>query len=122
MGTIRSLDDIELLKQQILAEKRKLSEQGLIDIVVGMGSCGIAAGACETLEAFHEIKARQKIEKIRISQTGCIGLCKEEPIVEVHTSDGRKTTYAHVTPNVAERIIREHILAGNVVQDHVVNF
>ena len=120
MSAIQSLEDLEHFKQEVLDEKRRRSDQGVVDIVVSMGSCGIAAGACDTFEAVKELVERKRIEKVRLSQTGCIGLCEEEPLVEVHTADGHKTTYGHVTPDVIERIIQDHILAGKVVQDYVI--
>jgi NADP-reducing hydrogenase subunit HndB len=122
MGPIQSLEDLEHFKQKVLSEKKKRAEQGYVDIVVSMGSCGMAAGACDTYEAAKQLVYRKKIDKVKISETGCIGLCEEEPVVEVHTSDGHKTTYGHVTPDVMGRIIEEHILAGKVVQDHVINY
>jgi NADP-reducing hydrogenase subunit HndB len=122
MSTIQSLEDLERFRQEILAENKKRESQGIFEFVVGMGSCGIAAGACDTYDSVRNLIEKKKLDKIRLSQTGCIGLCKEEPLVEIHSSDGRKTTYGHVTPAVAARIIEEHILAGKPVQDHLINF
>jgi NADP-reducing hydrogenase subunit HndB len=86
-----------------------------------MGSCGIAAGALDVLhEIENQIKAHN-LKDIVVSQTGCIGLCKHEPILEVSMDDTPKVTYGKVVPELAKRIIREHILGGKVVEEFVID-
>ena len=92
-----------------------------IRIVVGMATCGIAAGARPVLNAFVEgINAENLNEKVTVSQTGCIGLCQYEPIVEVYQSDKEKVTYVKVTPEMVTEIINEHIKGGNVVEAYTI--
>ena len=92
-----------------------------VRIVVGMATCGIAAGARPVLNAFVEgINAENLNEKVTVSQTGCIGLCQYEPIVEVYQSDKEKVTYVKVTPEMVTEIINEHIKGGNVVEAYTI--
>jgi NADP-reducing hydrogenase subunit HndB len=85
-----------------------------------MGTCGIAAGARDTMKAILSQIEKDNLNDIVVTQTGCIGLCEREPIVQVVVGDSPKITYGKVTPNVAERILTEHVLGGKVVQEHVV--
>ena len=116
MTAIQSLEDLEKFKQDVIDKQTRLSQAGLIQAVVSMGSCGIAAGAQRTYDAV--LKQIEHVENISLSKTGCIGLCSDEPILQVITSDGQKTTYGHVTPDIAERIFREHIRDGKIVREY----
>ena len=118
MTAIQSLEDLDRIKQAAIAEKNRVARLGMIQLVVSMGSCGIAAGALEAYEAVQEKVERLHLENVIVSKTGCIGLCADEPVVEVLIGGGQKTTYGHVTPAVVERIVHEHVLGGKVVQDH----
>lgn len=89
-------------------------------VVVGMATCGIAAGARPVLNAFsHEI-ARRKLAHVTVSQTGCIGMCQYEPIVEVFVPGQEKVTYIKMTPEKAARVVADHIVNGNVVTEYTV--
>ena len=90
-----------------------------IRIVVGMATCGIAAGARPVLNAFVEEVNRQGLsDKVTVSQTGCIGICQYEPVVEVYKGGETKVTYVHMTPDKVEKIINEHIKGGKVVSEY----
>jgi NADH:ubiquinone oxidoreductase subunit F (NADH-binding)/(2Fe-2S) ferredoxin len=88
-------------------------------ILVGMGTCGIAAGAQDTFEAFKKILAEQNLAHIELKPTGCLGLCYSEPTVEIKGADGQSTTYGCVDADTAKRIVEEHLLNGKVVEDKV---
>jgi len=91
-----------------------------IRIVVGMATCGIAAGARPVLNAFVEEVAKQGLsDTVTVSQTGCIGICQYEPVVEVHKGGEEKVTYVHMTADKVARIIEEHIKGGKPVDDFV---
>jgi NADP-reducing hydrogenase subunit HndB len=120
MTAIQSLEDLERFKQEVLAERASLARSGVIQVVVSMGSCGIAAGALDTYTAVKELIEREHLDKVELSKTGCIGLCREEPLLQVITSEGHKTTYGHATPEVVSRIVREHILDGKIVLEHAI--
>src|SRR5690606_14883105 len=89
-------------------------------IVVAMGTCGIAAGARETMKAILREIETGNLSDIVVTQTGCIGLCEWEPIVEVVVGDEPKVTYGKVTPERAGRILREHVVEGKVVSEYVI--
>ena len=88
-------------------------------VVVGMATCGIAAGARPVLNTIVEaVNAEGLSDKVSVSQTGCIGLCQYEPIVEVYEPDKEKVTYVKVDPDKAKRIVEEHIKGGKVVAEY----
>ncbi|MDI3533988.1 MAG: NADP-reducing hydrogenase subunit HndB [Thermosediminibacterales bacterium] len=89
-------------------------------IVVGMGTCGIAAGARQVMTAIiDELKKRNKTDVI-VTQTGCIGFCKYEPLLDVITPDGEKTTYVNLTPEMAREIVIKHIINGQIITEWTV--
>ena len=92
-----------------------------IRIVVGMATCGIAAGARPVLNAFtEEIAKRGLQDDIVVTQTGCIGICQYEPVVEVFEAGKEKVTYVKVTPDMAKRIVAEHIKGGKIVTEYTI--
>ena len=97
---------------------RKDREEG-IRVVVGMATCGIAAGARPVLNAIvEEVNNAGLADKITVSQTGCIGLCQYEPIVEVFEAGKEKVTYTKVDPDKAKRIVEEHLKGGKVIAEY----
>ena len=90
-------------------------------IVVGMATCGIAAGARPVLNAFVEGVAKDNLsEKVTVSQTGCIGICQYEPVVEVFQPGKEKVTYVKMTVEKVERVLKEHIAGGKVVDEYTI--
>ena len=88
-------------------------------VVVGMATCGIAAGARPVLSAFVEGVNREGLAgSVTVSQTGCIGICQYEPVVEVFQPGKEKVTYVKMTPEKAEKVIAEHIKGGKVVEEY----
>ena len=121
MHRITSLDELNRLKIDLVMKRNEEAASGTVRVMVGMGSCGIAAGASEAFQALEdEIQARG-LHDIVLIQTGCIGLCKHEPIVEVIVGNRPKVSYGGVTPPVARRILQEHILDGNPVQEYLID-
>ncbi|MDD3243475.1 MAG: (2Fe-2S) ferredoxin domain-containing protein [Eubacteriales bacterium] len=113
---------------QELAEIRKRAQDNVSlrkenngkRIVVGMATCGIAAGARPVLlKAVEEVQKRG-LANVTVSQTGCIGMCRLEPIVDVFDENGEKVTYVKVTPDMIPRIITEHIVNGQPVQEYTI--
>ena len=89
-------------------------------VVVGMATCGIAAGARPVLNAFTEEIARRDLAGVLVTQTGCIGLCQDEPIVEVTMPGQEKVTYVKMTPEKAARVVADHLVNGNVVSEYTI--
>ncbi len=93
---------------------------GGIRVVVGMATCGIAAGARPVLNAFVDEVAKRNLKNVTVAQTGCIGMCQYEPIVEVFEPGKDKVTYVQVTPEKVAEIVASHIVNGNPVVDYTV--
>ncbi len=120
MGKVKSLEDLMKIKQEAI-QGIKMRESGKKGkIVVAMGTCGIAAGAKDTLKAIVEFLAENKIDDISVVQSGCMGLCEVEPTIEVALEGQEPIIYGHVTPENAKRIITSHIMEGKVVSDLIV--
>ena len=119
---MKSLAQLEELRNKTLA-KVNLRKEGddSIRIVVGMAPCGIAAGARPVLKALmDEIEKRNLSEKVYVTQTGCIGMCKLEPIVEVYMPDDSKITYVEMTAEKAVKIVNETVVNGKVIDEYTI--
>ncbi|MFW6365534.1 MAG: (2Fe-2S) ferredoxin domain-containing protein [Spirochaetota bacterium] len=99
-------------------EKRDIENKD-VEIVVGMGTCGIAAGAKDSLDAFISEIDRHGLANVKIKQTGCMGFCNVEPTVEVRVPDMPDTIYNNVDANVAKKIVQQHIIDKQLVSDYV---
>ncbi|HAQ28214.1 MAG TPA: ferredoxin [Ruminococcaceae bacterium] len=91
-----------------------------IRVVVGMATCGIAAGARPVMNAFVDEIAKRDVKGVSVLQTGCIGMCRYEPIVEVIEPGKEKVTYVKMTPEKAVRVVNDHIVNGNPVAEFTV--
>lgn len=94
-------------------------EEG-VRVVVGMATCGIAAGARPVLKAFTEEIAKRGLQNITVTQTGCIGMCRLEPIVEITIPGQEKVTYVHMTPEKALRVVAEHVVNNQPVTEYTI--
>ena len=90
-------------------------------VVVGMATCGIAAGARPVLNALVQgVAANDLTEKVTVTQTGCIGICQYEPVVEVYEQGKEKVTYVHMDAEKAQRVVEEHLKGGKVVTEYTI--
>ena len=89
-------------------------------VVVGMATCGIAAGARPVLTAFLEEVAKRGLKNVTVTQTGCIGVCRLEPIAEVYVPGEEKVTYVKLTPEMVPRIVSEHLVNHNPVAEYTI--
>ena len=89
-------------------------------VVVGMATCGIAAGARPVLQAFTEEVAKRNLTHVSVQQTGCIGICQYEPVVEIYAPDQEKVTYVKVTPEMVPTIVTNHIVNGTPVTEYTI--
>lgn len=117
---VKTLEDLRKLREEALEKRRVKSASGQIQIVVGMGTVGIAAGARETLKAILETIEKDNLSDIIVRQTGNIGLDSYEPIVQVVVGDTPKVTYGRVTPDAARRIMKEHVVSGQLVKEYII--
>jgi len=118
---LKSLEDLNALKQKALEELKLRESKDSVRIVVGMGTCGIAAGAREVVGAFLEELAKRKISDVSVTQTGCIGLCAKEPLVDVVAPGQPTVTYGDVDASKARQIVAQHVVNGLVIGEWVVN-
>ena len=118
----KSIKDLEAIRQKTLEKIDIRKSDNEKRIVVGMATCGIAAGARPVLSAFVEEVAKRKLSDVTVSQTGCIGMCRLEPMVEVYMPGQEKVTYVHVKPDMVPRIVSEHIVNGNIVSEYTVGY
>ena len=118
---MKSLAELEAIRQRTL-EKVAMRKEGddAVRVVVGMATCGIAAGARPVLNAFVDEVAKRHLNNVTVTQTGCIGMCQLEPIVEVYAPGKEKVTYAKVSPEKVARIVADHLVNGNVVAEYTV--
>ena len=118
---MKSLAELEAIRQKTLerVSLRKEGDQG-VRIVVGMATCGIAAGARPILTKFVDEITRRGIANVKVTQTGCIGICQYEPVVEVILPGQEKVTYVKMTEDKVDRIITEHIVNGKVVDEYTI--
>ncbi len=121
MVRITSLDQLNRLKIDIVMKRNAEAARGIVRIAVGMGTCGIAAGASEVYAAIEDEIQSRHLENVVLSETGCMGLCKHEPIVEVTVGKSAKVSYGRVTPCTVKRILQEHIVEGRVVDEFVID-
>ena len=118
---MKSIADLEAIRQKTLSKVNLRREHEGVRIVVGMATCGIAAGARPVLNAFVEqIEAEGLGGKVMVTQTGCIGICRMEPIVEVMEAGKEKVTYVHMTAEKAKRVVTEHIKGGTPVYEYTI--
>ena len=91
-----------------------------IRVQVGMATCGIAAGARPVLNAFTEEVARRDLHGVLVTQTGCIGICQYEPVVEITCPGQEKVTYVKMTPEKVARVVSEHLVGGHPVTESTI--
>ena len=118
---MKSIAELEAIKKKVLdsVNLRKEREDG-IRIVVGMATCGIAAGARPVMTAFLEEVAKRQLSNVVVEQTGCIGVCRLEPIVEVYVPGEEKVTYVKMSPDKVSKIVAEHIVNGRAVAEYTI--
>ena len=118
---MKSLAELAAIKEKM--KDKVVLREGIneIRIVVGMATCGIAAGARPVLNAFVEgVNKEGLCDQVTVSQTGCIGICQYEPVVEIYQAGKEKITYTKMTPDKAKEVIEKHIKGGNPVSEYTI--
>jgi len=118
MPRLTNLEELNRLREQAQKEIRVRLDTGT-RITVGMGTCGIAAGARETMHAILEELEKRQIEA-HVTTVGCIGMCASEPLVDIEQAGSDRITYGCVRPDMVPRIIEEHLVNGRVVREWTV--
>ncbi len=114
-----TLSDLKNLRDEKKKEMNRRDTDKEISIIIGMGTCGIAAGAKETFDAFVSELESSEVENAVIKQTGCMGFCAIEPTVEIVMPGMPDTIYNRVDVETAQKIVQEHILQQKLVEEHV---
>ena len=118
---MKSLAELQAIRDKARAQvSLRENSDNSIRVLVGMATCGIAAGARPVLTTMVDEVAKRQLNNVVVSQTGCIGICQFEPVVEVVTPDGDKTTYVKMTPEKALRVVNDHLVNGNVVTEYTI--
>lgn len=118
-----SLDDLRKLRDAKKDDLRKRDAEGKeLQVIVGMGTCGIAAGAKATLDAFISgLDEHKLVDSCLVRQTGCMGLCHSEPTVEVAVPGMPPVIYGRVDPSVAKEIIQKHLIGKQLLDGHIID-
>ena len=118
---MKSLEELAALRERMKNNVAMRQDNSTATrVVVGMATCGIAAGARPVLTAFVEEVNRRGLKDVVVTQAGCIGMCKLEPIVEVFQPGKEKVTYVKMTPEKVSRIVTEHLVNGSPVTEYTV--
>ena len=118
---MKSLAELKAIKDRMKSKVILREGHGEVRVVVGMATCGIAAGARPVLSTIvEEVNKADLYEKVTVSQTGCIGFCQLEPIVEVYEAGKEKVTYVKMTAEKVKTVIEKHLKGGNVVTEFTV--
>lgn len=118
---MKTIQELEEIRKRTLDKVNQRMDRTTTRIVVGMATCGIAAGARPVLLAIMEEVEKLGLTDVIVAQTGCIGLCKMEPIVEVIKPGEEKVTYVKMDAEKARRIVREHVKDGKVVEEYTMH-
>ena len=118
---MKSLAELAAIRDKMKDKVVIREGTGDIRVVVGMATCGIAAGARPVLNAFvEEVNKQELAGKVTVTQTGCIGICQYEPVVEIFEDGKDKVTYVKMTPEKAAEIVEKHLKGGKVVADYTI--
>ena len=118
---MKSIEELKAIKAKMADKVAVRNTTGDTRIVVGMATCGIAAGARPVLNTFVEGVSEAGIsDKVTVTQTGCIGICQYEPVVEVFEKDKEKVTYVKMTAEKAKEVIEKHIKGGTPVTEYTI--
>ena len=119
---MKSLAELQAIREKTLSRinLRREDESEVTRVVVGMATCGIAAGARPVMLAFMDEIQKRGLNHVTVSQTGCIGMCRLEPMVDVIMPGQEKVTYVHMTPEKVARVVAEHIVNGRPVEEYTI--
>lgn len=117
---MKTIQELEEIRKKTLETLNIRKDRSGTRIVVGMATCGIAAGARPVLLAIMDEVKNNNLSDVVVAQTGCIGMCRLEPIVEVYRPGEEKVTYVKVTDAKAKRIVNEHVINGKVVEEYTI--
>ncbi len=120
---MKSIADIKAIRDrmqsQIVVRDKETTDE--IRLVVGMATCGISAGARPVFNTLVDEVSKRGLHNVKVTRSGCLGMCKLEPIVEVFVPGQEKVTYCKVDAEKAKNIIVNHIVNGNICTDYLIS-
>lgn len=118
---MKSLAELKAIREKMQSQINLRQENGdTVRVVVGMATCGIAAGARPVLDALMDEVSKRGLKHVQVAQTGCIGVCRLEPIIEVYEPGREKVTYVKMTAERAKQVVLEHLVNGHVVSEYTI--
>ena len=120
MDAINSLEDLKRIREKALENRKVKETSGAAQVIISMGTCGVAVGARETMKAVSDYIEKNQVKNVSVTQTGCIGLCNQEPILQVVIGGSETISYGKVSPEIAEKIMKSHVVQGNIFKDNVI--
>ena len=118
---MKSLAELQAIRNRMIDQVNMRKDDNIdTRIVVGMATCGIAAGARPVMLEFVEELKRRGLENVTVAQTGCIGVCRLEPMVEVYVKGQEKVTYVKMSPEKVARVVNDHIVNGRPVEEYII--
>ena len=118
---MKSLADLQAIRAKTLENiNMRKEDENAARVVIGMATCGIAAGARPVMLKFLEEIKKRDLQHVTVSQTGCIGMCRLEPMLDLILPGKEKVTYVKVKPDMVERIVTEHLIGGTPVAEYTI--
>lgn len=121
MPAIKSLEQLKRMCEETLEKKQTDVNRGTIQVIVTMGTCGIAVGAGDTLKSILNYIETEKVSGVTVKLVGCIGLCQQEPILQIVFGDQSRVMYGRVDAQVAQKIMKQHVRDGQPVEEHIIS-
>ena len=119
---MKTLEELKAIRDKMQGQVGLRSEnETQTRVVVGMATCGIASGARPVLTTLSDAVQQKGLQHVAVTQTGCIGLCQYEPIVEIMEPGKDKVTYVKMTPERALEVVEQHLIRGQVVSDYTID-
>jgi NADP-reducing hydrogenase subunit HndB len=121
VGVMKTLQELAEIRDRMRSKVAIREGNAEVRVVVGMATCGIAAGARPVLNAIVEAVNEQNLtDKVTVTQTGCIGICQFEPVVEVYEAGKEKVTYVKMTSEMAKEVVEKHLKGGKVITEYTI--
>jgi NADP-reducing hydrogenase subunit HndB len=118
---MKNLEELKALRDRLRGDAVPgEGDGGRTKVVVGMATCGIAAGAKPVMAGFIEEVEKRGLRNVQVGQTGCIGICQYEPVVEVFAPNKEKVTYVKMSPGKVAKIVKDHIMGGKIVREYTI--
>lgn len=118
---VKSLEDLKKVREKALEQMKIREGSQSAKVVVAMGTCGIAAGARDVMTALLDELEKRNIKDVTVTQSGCKGLCEQEPTVDVIRPGEETVTYGYVDADRARQIVAQHLVNGQIVEDWTIN-